>query len=104
MIRENEDITIMGTPRPLGEFMKYLRLNDQLHMPSDFVKQLVEMENAPASGGMWCFFGDGVGTVADVPYGAYVAQTASSAASLLLAGAVIAAIGAFALLHALKVF
>ena len=104
IIRPGEAVTVLGTPRPLSEFLDYLRRNEGLALPTDLVKQLSAMENDPAAAETWCFFGDGVERTADQTYADYLSGTASSAASLLAAGGLIAALGAAALLHALKVF
>jgi hypothetical protein len=102
IIRPGEDVTVKGTPRPLREFLEYMRRNEQLALPTGLVKQLAGMENDPA--GIWCFFGEGAETVADAPYADYVSMTASSAASWLAIGALVAALSTAALLHALNVF
>lgn len=104
IIGPGEDVTVKGTPRPLREFLEYMRRNDQLALPPELVKQLAAMENDPAASGMWCFFAEGAETVSDAAYADYVSITASSAASWLAIGALVAALSAAALLHALRFF
>lgn len=104
IIRPGEDVTVRGTPRPLREFLEYMRRNAQPALPTGLVGRLAAMENDPAASSTWCFFAEGAETVSDAPYADYVSITASSAASWLGAGALIAALSAAALLHALGVF
>lgn len=95
-------VTVLGTPRPLGEFMKYLRQNAG-GVPPDLVAKLVELEQGPGSG-LPCFFGRGIEKVADQPYGDFVSGSESSASSLLWAGGALTLAGAGALLYAMDIF
>ncbi|MDO8805040.1 MAG: hypothetical protein Q7R35_11460 [Elusimicrobiota bacterium] len=103
LIAPDETVAVMGTPRPLTEFMRYLRQNTQLNMRSEFMAELLRLENS-ADPGMPCFFGGGVEKVADRSYGDYLSGTEASASFLLQAGAALAAAGGGAVLYALKVF
>ncbi|MCX5784990.1 MAG: hypothetical protein NTX59_04830 [Elusimicrobia bacterium] len=102
IIAEDEDVAVLGRPQSLGEFMQYLRQNTDICVPSGLLTELARLENDPGSSGMPCFFGPGVEKVADQSYGDYITGIASSASLLLQIGIVIAAIGAGALIYALK--
>jgi hypothetical protein len=95
-------VTVLGTPRHLGEFIQYLRQNAGGISP-DLVAELLKLENA-AGPALPCFFGGGVQTVADQPYDEFTAGGESSASSLLWAGAAVTALGACAILYTLNVF
>ncbi|PIU19573.1 MAG: hypothetical protein COT18_06860 [Elusimicrobia bacterium CG08_land_8_20_14_0_20_59_10] len=102
LILEGDAVTVLGTPRNLGDFMRYLRANSGLDMPAPFVEQLLKMEKEEAGASLQCFFGQGVERVSDVEHTAYVAGTANSAAFLLKLGAILAASGLAFLLYILK--
>lgn len=99
IILEGEDVTIIGTPRPLGEFMAYLRRDAGISLPSDSIADLTRMEKDPGYSGMPCFYADGLESVTDQPYNDYLARTASSGLAYVLAGAVITAASAAALVY-----
>jgi len=101
-IAEGESVTVLGYPRPLGEFMNFLRSSRDAYLSADLVKRLTEMEKDPALAATPCFFGDGVELVTDQPHSEYVAGSASSGAFLLQAGAVLLAGGVLAFLYLLK--
>ena len=102
LIRADETITLLGTPRPLKDFMGYLRMNSQLGMNPDFLNELLRLENAPGSSAMPCFFGSGLEKVTDQTLDGYVAGLGSSASFSIPAGTLIAAASAAFLLYALK--
>lgn len=96
IISENETVTVLGAPRPLGELMAYLRRYCDQSLPSDLLAELTRLELDPAAAGLRCFFGDGVERLSDQPYEVYVEGTASSGASLIQLGLVLAVVcGAF---------
>lgn len=92
IISANEDVTVLGTPGSLGDLMAYLRQNPYLSLPSELLAELTRLEMDPAAGGLKCFFGPGVERVSDQPYEAYVEGTASSGASLMQLGLVLAVV------------
>lgn len=100
---EDETVTALGEPRTLANFLAYLRQDAQLALHPDFTAELLKLEKEGGSG-MPCFFGEGVEKVTDLAYADYVAGTESSAALLLQLGAVLTAVGAAAVLYALKIF
>lgn len=102
LILEGDAVTVLGTPRTLGDFMRYLRANSGLDMPAPLVERLLKMEKEEAGASLQCFFGQGVERVADVAHADYVAGTANSAAFLLKLGAILAASGLAFLLYILK--
>lgn len=102
-IAANETVAVMGTPRPLSEFMKYVRRDAQLNVRSEFMAELLRLESGPDSV-MPCFFGDGIERISDRSYTDYLSGTETSASFLLQAGAALAAAGGAAILYTLKVF
>jgi len=102
-IAANETVAVMGTPRPLSEFMRYVRQDAQLNVRPEFMAELLRLENG-ADPGMPCFFGGGIKRISDRSYSDYLAGTETSAAFLLQAGAALSAAGGAALLYTLKVF
>lgn len=102
-IAANETVAVMGKPRPLSEFMAYVRRNAQLNVRSEFMAELLRLESG-ADAGMPCFFGDGIERISDRSYSDYLSGTETSASFLLQAGAALAAAGGAAILYTLKVF
>lgn len=104
IISEGETVTVLGAPRPLSEFLQYLRQSTDKSLPADLLAELLRLEKEPGAAPLQCFFGDGVERVSDRAYGDYIAGTASSGASLMQIGGLLAAGGAGFLVHALKLF
>lgn len=102
IIREDEAVTALGTPQPLSELIAYLRQNTQYVVSPDLLGELLRLEGDPGAAGLPCFFGAGLERVTDQAHAEYVAGTQSSAAFLLPAGVIVAAIGAFFLFQALR--
>ena len=102
VINEGETVTVLGRPRPLSDFMRYMRGNSGLDIPAAFLEQLLKLEAGEEGSSMMCFFGQGVEKVSDVAHADYVAGTANSASFLLKLGAALAVSGAGFFLYLLK--
>ncbi len=101
IVQEGSNVTVLGTPCSLNEFMEYMHRNDPLEMPSDLVKELVSLKSNPDAA-IPCFFADRVEKVACLSYSDYAAATASAASSLTLTGALITLVSAAFLFLALR--
>lgn len=98
-IAPGETVSVLGTPRPLPQFIQFLRLNTDVSVPTDTLNELLRLEREGSQ--LLCFFGDGVERVSDQPPQDYEERTRSGASTLVWLGAALLAGGALWLLLAL---
>jgi len=101
VILQGETVSALGTPRPIGDLVKFLR-HAGANLHPDLLAEILRLERDPASAGLPCFFGDGLERLADQNWEEYAASTGESAAFLLQAGGAAAVAGAALLLYELK--
>lgn len=101
VILQGETVSALGTPRQIGDLVKFLR-HAGANMHPDFLAELMRMERDPSAAGLPCFFGEGLERLADQTWEEYAASTGESAAFLLQAGGAAAVAGAALLLYELK--
>lgn len=97
---DGDQVTVIGVPVTLAAVLEQARAGSQLNLPTDLLGALIKLEKEGGSATP-CFFGSGLGTVADLPYDTYAAEAASSARLYLQAGGIAAALSAAALAYTL---
>lgn len=97
---DGDQVTVIGVPSTLAAVLEQVRGGAQLNLPTDLLGALVKLEKEGGASTP-CFFGGGLGTLADLPYETYAAETASSAKLYLQAGALLAGLGALGLIYTL---
>lgn len=101
-IAAGEDVTVIGTPVPLGNLLAALRRGMSLQLPPDLMAELLALEKEKGPTAILCFFGAGLSTVADSAYEDYLSNAKSSSSTYLQIGALIAAVSAAIFLYTLK--
>lgn len=58
LIAANETVAVMGTPRPLSEFMRYVRRDAQLNVRAEFMAELLRLETGagPGPAAFFCYY------------------------------------------------
>lgn len=101
-IAAGEDVTVMGTPVPLGNLMGELRRGVGFQLPPDLMNELLALEKEKGPAAILCFFGPGLRTVTDASYEAYLSSAKSSSSTYLQIGALITAVTLAMILYTLK--
>ncbi len=97
---DGDQVTVIGVPVTLARVMESVRAGAQLNLPTDLLGALVKLEKEGGADTP-CFFGQSIGTLADLGYGEYSAETSSSAKFYLQAGGLLAGLGAAMLIYLL---
>lgn len=102
IIAAGEDVTVMGTPVPLGNLMGVLRSGVEYQLPPELMAELLALEKEKGPTAILCLYGPGLNTVADAAYDDYVASAKSSSSTFLQLGAIVTAVALAIILHTLK--
>ncbi|MDQ7772612.1 MAG: hypothetical protein RDU13_03705 [Elusimicrobiales bacterium] len=94
-ILQGEEVTVLGSPRPLAEFLAYLRSSPEVSLPAEGLERLLEAAKDPAAARTPCFYGPGVRVVADQAYSGYVSWKTASASSYIWGGLAVALVSAW---------
>ncbi len=95
VILQGEELTVLGSPRPLASFLEYIRDTPEISLPAEALERLLELSKDPAAGSLPCFFGRGVSVVADQGYSDYVSWKTASASSYIWGGLAVALVSAW---------
>jgi len=101
-IAAGEDVTVMGTPVPLGNLLGVLRGGVGLQLPPELMSELLALEKEKGPTALLCLYGPGLNTVADASYEDYVASAKSSSSTYLQLGAIITVVALAIILYTLK--
>lgn len=101
-IAAGEDVTVMGTPVPLGNLMGLLRRGTGFQLPPELMTELLNLEKEKGPTAILCFFGSGLRTVTDAAYEDYLANAKSSSSTYLQLGAIITVVTLGMILYTLK--
>lgn len=95
VILQGEEVTVLGSPRPLASFLDYIRGTPEISLPAEGLGLLLEQAKDPAAASIPCFYGEGVSVTADQGYSDYVAWKTASASSYIWGGLAVALVSAW---------
>ena len=101
-IAAGEDVTVMGTPVPLGNLIGALRNGVGMQLPPELMAELLALEKEKGPTALLCLYGPGLNTVADASYEDYLANAKSSSSTYLQIGGIITVITLAIILYTLK--
>lgn len=101
-IAAGEEVTVIGTPVPLGTLLGALRGGLGLQLPPGLMNELLALEKEKGPVALLCVYGGGLRTVADSGYEAYLSNARASSSAYLQAGGLIAAAALGYILYILK--
>jgi hypothetical protein len=97
-----EDVTVIGTPVPLGNLMAVLRSGVGIQMPAELMTELLNIEKEKGPVGMLCFIPGGLRAVSDASYEDYVSNAKASYSLYLQLGGLISILSLARFLYVLK--
>lgn len=86
VVLQGEEVTVLGSPRTLSEFIAYTRENLAAGLPSAGLERLLELARDPAGAATPCFYGHDLSLLADQNYSDYLSWKTSSASSYIWGG------------------
>lgn len=95
VILQGEVVTVLGSPRPLSEFIAWARGNLAGSLPAAGLEKLLEMAKDPAGAATPCFYGRDLSLLADRSYPDYISWKTSSASSYIWGGVAVALVSAW---------
>lgn len=97
-----EDVTVIGTPVPLGNLLGVLRGGAGMQLSPELMAELLALEKEKGLTAILCLYGSGLRTVADASYEDYVANAKSASSTYLQIGAIITVVTLVIILYTLK--
>ena len=101
-IAAGEDVTVIGTPVPLGNLMSVLRSGTGIQVPPDLMAELLALEKEKGPTAVLCFLSTGLLAVADASFEDYLASAKASSSIYLQLGCLISVLSLARLLYVLK--